>query len=119
MCNGIKTGKKVCEYSVIFLILLMIFLTAVLPAASAAEKNDEVVSYEAAMEDVTGEKGWQYKMTGQYKDLFTYQQVDEYYGTGFFPSGEKGLAANLKRLRLSPEVTGEPCCFCMLITTMK
>ncbi|PKL37309.1 MAG: hypothetical protein CVV44_16895 [Spirochaetae bacterium HGW-Spirochaetae-1] len=83
----------------------MIFLTAVLPAASAAEKNDEVVSYEAAMEDVTGEKGWQYKMTGQYKDLFTYQKVDEYYGTGFFPSGEKGLAANLKRLRLSPEVT--------------
>jgi len=105
MCNEIKTGKKVRERNGILLILLTIFITAVFTAASAAEKNDEGVSDEVTMEDAAGEKGWQYTITGQYKDLFTYQKVDEYYGTGFIPSGEKGLAANLKRLRISPEVT--------------
>ncbi len=45
-----------------------------------------------------------FKISGLYKNLFTYTESKNYYGDNFFTADKKVLKADLNRLRLSPEL---------------
>jgi len=74
-------------------------------AVNAEDANTDALSEMADIDNFPGEKKSFFKFSGQWKDLFTWQKTDSYRGTNPFTTEKKGLAANLKRLRLSPEIS--------------
>ncbi len=50
------------------------------------------------------EEGWSFKFSGYYKNLFTYQERDEFYNSIYSPPEKKKLSSDMNRLRLSPEI---------------
>lgn len=56
-----------------------------------------------AGDDIFKEKEF-FKISGSYKNLFTYTETDNYYGDNYFTTEKKVLKADLNRLRISPEL---------------
>lgn len=85
---------------------LIILVTAITIAVEtqAVPAPDTTQSAEAeSIEEVIDDDRSGFKLTGLYRDLSTLQKVNEYYGAGTIPGDGKTLAANLKRVRLTPE----------------
>ena len=55
-------------------------------------------------EDNLFEEGWNFRFRGYYKNLFMYQERDEFYSRIYLPPEDKKLVTDLNRLRVSPEV---------------
>ena len=83
--------KKRMNIIFIVISIILIFISAL--GAEDKKEND----------DIFNEKKPKFVFKGQYKDLFTYQWVNNYYGDNFLTRENKNLVANLKRIRLSPE----------------
>ena len=50
------------------------------------------------------EEGWNFGIGGYYKNLFLYQEREEFYSHVYSPPEKKKAASDLNRLRLSPEL---------------
>jgi hypothetical protein len=55
-------------------------------------------------EDDLLQEGWNFSFTGYYKNIFMYQERDDFYSHIYSTPEKKKLAADINRLRLSPEL---------------
>lgn len=95
---------------ILFMAIPLVISTVYAEEKVPVEKNNEAVENVAAaddeadiIEDPFGQKGPHFKFGGQVKDLFNFQRIDNYYGSNFLTAEKKNMAADMKRLRLSPE----------------
>lgn len=54
--------------------------------------------------DEFSEEGWSFGFGGYYKNLFMYQERDEFYRRFYTPPQKKRMISDMNRLRLSPEL---------------
>jgi hypothetical protein len=57
-----------------------------------------------SQEDDLIEEGWNFKFSGYYKNLFMYQEREEFYSSIYSVPEKKKMATDINRLRLSPEI---------------
>lgn len=57
-----------------------------------------------SQEDDLIEEGWNFKFSGYYKNLFMYQEREEFYSRIYSTPEKKKMATDINRLRLSPEI---------------
>jgi len=74
----------------------MIFISAFLLTASLPLYSQE---------DELFEEGWDFSFGGYYKNLFMYQEREEFFSHKYSRPEKKKLLTDINRLRLSPEIT--------------
>jgi hypothetical protein len=83
-----------------FLIIFLLFVV-ILPSAAENKEGDELLDEK---DELLEDTGWTFDLKGQFKNIFIYQEKENYYGKNMLTQETKKLYTNISRIRLSPEL---------------